>query len=1003
MEWEPIYRIQFKDSRNTEWKIEIESSLEIVIDPSISINVIAATQPLVFEYNNNDDDVFNPIKSSRANIRFISDTNFAYSHLYSTEDLQYRVNVYDSSSLYWRGFIIPNEYIEDYKSAPIVINVKAQCGLESLQNMLYEQDGVQYESQILFNILNKIDVSEFIEFVNVYEASMNSGINDSPMDQVIIDTDVFENMYCDEVLTHVLSKYNACITQCKLPDVNESKFIIYRPVDLIDSSIYGRHFTSPSTKSTINLNPTQYINRTDYTSGLIQDGGVLMVQSPAKKVTINQDYGNKESWLDDWEFNQYIPDSSENSWVEGSTPSMFHIGDYIFGEKSGVILKNDVYNPNYIFFQDIDFSPIAPIASTTDYFVLEFEYGFYNTTSSQVDSIIWTILITQGDYTLCHAVDDNDETTAIWLNPADNPISIIENAPVGWDGWKTFRRQFTGLKTNETIQVKLANSTYSSGVYYAIKNIKFYCTSVKVVEKQATRKFLQRIRFTKIYPGQYKIDLRSKHYNIISEEELDNVVEKQYIKENNINGIEKEKNIILGDVVDSSIDNVLGQFSGALGTLVTSNLSEVAAAFDTNYSVDYSTGGVTVTHSSNKIIFTGTEAGVDFTGSTTITNVVGDLDGSVAYTQASSAGTKQVSIVYIKGGTYGAIDITAGGVTRRCNWNTDRTTTMTAFAALQTNIDAYAAVGIDLGYENPNGTDGGIKFTAQTAGTAYAFTVSVSLFNGNMTWSSYIYINAVDAASRIDTITLTGSSGKASILCDGLTRDVSVEEYYKYTSKWNRRDVSENIPLLQVIGNEIAEQYSRPKQLIQMPIKYSLSTDSSLCIIGNFQDKLNINTNQFPVDKITEWTATNCTIEYLNNYMRYTTTDVDSYIYKSCQLEGASNKIITIKYKVKLGSITSGQIFYSTSSHGRSASYFKSIVLNDDSEWHVMYIDMSDLSFGGNDWINNIITGIWFDLTDQDPVTIYLAYIGFNRKFVFNRGNYDVKLGRWDADLCEII
>jgi hypothetical protein len=59
------------------------------------------------------------------------------------------------------------------------------------------------------------------------------------------------------------------------------------------------------------------------------------------------------------------------------------------------------------------------------------------------------------------------------------------------------------------------------------------------------------------------------------------------------------------------------------------------------------------------------------------------------------------------------------------------------------------------------------------------------------------------------------------------------------TSVWNTRGGSESKPVLEIIGDEIADQYSRPKQLIQFPIKETGSAAMALNIIGCFEDSVN--------------------------------------------------------------------------------------------------------------------------------------------------------------------
>jgi len=59
------------------------------------------------------------------------------------------------------------------------------------------------------------------------------------------------------------------------------------------------------------------------------------------------------------------------------------------------------------------------------------------------------------------------------------------------------------------------------------------------------------------------------------------------------------------------------------------------------------------------------------------------------------------------------------------------------------------------------------------------------------------------------------------------------------TSKsWHTRGATENVPLIQLIGEELGGQYSRPKQIIDLPLR-EMHDDEFLSLTGNLQDVLN--------------------------------------------------------------------------------------------------------------------------------------------------------------------
>lgn len=126
MAWATKYRCEVTDIYGVEWDIRIR---EDGFSGTIT-NLVGAGDPILFEWNNDSDDVFEPIKSSRLNLTVWSETNFSLIDLYSTEDLQFQVQAYQNSVLFWQGYIITGNYSEPYIDVPYPVTITASCGLE---------------------------------------------------------------------------------------------------------------------------------------------------------------------------------------------------------------------------------------------------------------------------------------------------------------------------------------------------------------------------------------------------------------------------------------------------------------------------------------------------------------------------------------------------------------------------------------------------------------------------------------------------------------------------------------------------------------------------------------------------------------------------------------------------------------------------------------------------------------------------------------------------------
>ena len=342
------WRIEFSDLQKVEWRISIE-------DPDFTgdYTLLKATgNPLNFAYDNESDDVFDPMRPSRATFEVYSETNFALLDLYSVEDMHYPVNIYCNEALFWSGYIETQNYAEAYEPPLYPVSITATDGLSILENILFADNiaysegeeaityynGHELESAIILDILGEIGFTEFKEYVNIYEDNMLSTASDSPFDQIKIDRDVFKDYYCYDVLSEILKKYNAIIRQ------KDGVFCIVRPAELLDATVYGRWFTGDTTKTAITLNPDQFLKRknTHPSARRIQlPGGRLMIVPPAKKVTSVFEYGYKESWLDNFELSAKYWDGADfQYWTRSSGTTIEPVGKYVAGMTEGVIMTH---------------------------------------------------------------------------------------------------------------------------------------------------------------------------------------------------------------------------------------------------------------------------------------------------------------------------------------------------------------------------------------------------------------------------------------------------------------------------------------------------------------------------------------------------------------------------------------------------------------------------------------------------------------------------------------
>lgn len=477
------------------------------------------------------------------------------------------VSIDDTKSLFWSGWIVTGNYSEPYDGTSYVVSLAANDGLGVLRNIQYDNageyyDGRKLESEIILDILNKIAVTSFKEFINIYEIEQDATSDDSPLDQTMLDVDVFKDMSCYEVLGHILGKYNAIIRQ------RYGEYYIYKPIDLADDLVNGRHFTDVATKTSVTMSPEQWINRAGNASDLLNvEGGYLYIDPPAKTIKIFHDYGSKVSWLDNWEFNnETYKDGVWDYWEDINHEYSRPLSDYLPSEKEGIaIINQSIVTPHRVrqeFGQGF-------VVSIRDRFVLEFDYGFYNNTAGTINTCdLWLLIYGDAspDQYLQHKVNrvsvnslgENDSDLE-WGNADDDRvIKIIADCPSGWSGWSTFKRKFVGMPDVTSLTFDLFGGLKTSNVYCCYKNIKIYMADNDGVKMPSA------------WYSRGRLSTASQTYNTMRFPVFFRLAtEKEYTFSNAIDyGIKKEYDVILGDVKNVEADNILEQYSGSIATYV---------------------------------------------------------------------------------------------------------------------------------------------------------------------------------------------------------------------------------------------------------------------------------------------------------------------------------------------------------------------------------------------------------------------------------------------------
>jgi hypothetical protein len=847
MAWGVKYRCEFFDIQGLEWRWDFE------LDPFVGdITMMQASgDPGTYEPLSDADDVLkNPVRGTKATLRVKSISMFQYLEFFTMTDMKMRCSIYYGAAhtLYFRGYVNVNNYSEPYDDYPYDVAISVNCGLGLLKEIPYEvSDGVAYtgrlrESQILLDILGKIGFTTFTEIVNIYEYRMASGIDDSPIDQTYIDASVFDDMSCYEALEYLLAKWHALIRQ------RRGVFVVYRPTEMITTA-YARTFTAVTTKTGSTITALMPLRRSTSATADLRDhnGGRMLPLSAVKNITMDQDYGNKESWIQNYKFasdtydnDTYLFDKWTRIGMAGYQRPVSFASAVDEIEGITFISTTPVTVPDLTSYIYQQFGTNAK--QTTGVLKIGFDYRFINLTGADVSNLDFVVLIfnNAGDYYL----KEDDENYVAWNASPDYLTVSTVTVPKGQGEWITFERNIPGLPIDGPYTIMLFST--NKGIYLSLGDIRFYCTSDKITILKQKKIKLFSFLFGWLNGAQSSFAqgaLRAAHKKSIEKSitDIKEVVAKTWEITNAIEGIEEEREYLLGDVVDSGIINVIEQFRGSLGLMVAGSLAQTAQDFVTAWASHYAAltnPSVVLTCASNALYFESATAGIDFTGATSITNATGDLSGVVTLIRANQVAVNQVDTIKMHPSSSGTAWITIRNLLRVMTWDPAGIgTTVSNFVTA--NAAAYLAIGVTIA---TTGTPAWMTATATNG--AFGYDTTVVNKTGDLHGEVELTTTAQPSLKRKDKITLSGTSGTAAVVCHANSEvaTLNAATVLDYTTNWNTRGGAENDPLLEIIGGELGDQTSTPRQLLALPM-YDLTDndiDPHVDVIGCFQDDLNV-------------------------------------------------------------------------------------------------------------------------------------------------------------------
>jgi hypothetical protein len=188
---------QFQNISGTNYQIEFDIK-NSSSSSSGTAEIIFSEAPIRIEYNNNDNNLYEPFKLSNASIEIISDVLLTDLYNSKAQDVKCTLSNLDTNKIEWVGYVTPNVYNQPFTNEYEKITIEAIDGLSTLKNYVYTQidsDNMKVKSfrDIIIHCISKCNC-----YSNIY-VNQNYSIEDpSTFQNSSLITNVIEKLYVAE-------------------------------------------------------------------------------------------------------------------------------------------------------------------------------------------------------------------------------------------------------------------------------------------------------------------------------------------------------------------------------------------------------------------------------------------------------------------------------------------------------------------------------------------------------------------------------------------------------------------------------------------------------------------------------------------------------------------------------------------------------------------------------------------------------------------------------------
>lgn len=289
--YNPIYHIEYTDLAGVDTLIEIQQRDYI----GSSTEIVGSDVPFQLNLRGENQDLFSTILASNASVGITSETNLQFINLFTQDDRKYRVLYKKDGEEYWRGFLTPSLYTEQYVT-PTNYYVTAEAN-DQLQ-ILKETPFADSSDNLITGDLSLIKIISIVlsytdldlpirSCISIFEVDMDTDPEDDPLAQTYINAETYSKktdpLTCHDVLSNILLSFGARIFQWKgywylVPIDQYSDTVTYREFD-----VNGDYVTNGTFDPTIDIKPPRETNRAAWANR----NQTLEVRPAYGKATIN--------------------------------------------------------------------------------------------------------------------------------------------------------------------------------------------------------------------------------------------------------------------------------------------------------------------------------------------------------------------------------------------------------------------------------------------------------------------------------------------------------------------------------------------------------------------------------------------------------------------------------------------------------------------------------------------------------------------------------------------